>query len=41
MAMKKQYPDRLLKQGILYTGIENIRPETIELVEIFKLGQGR
>ena len=36
LAMKKQYPDRQLKHGIPYTGIENLRPESIELVETFK-----
>ena len=38
MAMKKQYPDRPLKHGIPYTGIENLRPETKELVRILKAG---
>jgi len=38
MAMKKQYPDRSLKHGIPYTGIENLRPESKELVKIFKAG---
>ncbi len=39
LAMKKQYPDRQLKHGIPYTGIENLRPESKELVETFKAGQ--
>ena len=36
MAMKQKYPDRLLKHGIPYTGIANLRPESIKLVETFK-----
>ena len=36
MAMKKKYPNNPLKHGIPYTGIENLRPESIELVETFK-----
>ncbi|MFA3920375.1 sulfatase-like hydrolase/transferase [Ruegeria hyattellae] len=35
-AMKKKYPDRELRRGIPYTGIENLRPETEQLLEVFK-----
>jgi arylsulfatase len=38
MVMKKQYPDRPLKHGIPYTGIENLRPESKELVKTFLAG---
>ena len=38
MAMKKHYPDRALKRGVPYTGIENLRPETKELVRILQAG---
>ena len=38
MVMKKQYPDRPLKHGVPYTGIENLRPESKELVKTFKAG---
>jgi arylsulfatase len=40
MALKKKYPDRPPTHGMPYEGIENLRPETIELVEVFRLGQG-
>jgi arylsulfatase len=36
MAMKKKYPDRELPRGRPYTGIENLRPETLKLLEVFK-----
>lgn len=36
MAMKKKYPDRKLPRGLPYTGIENLRPETLQLLEVFK-----
>ena len=39
MGMKKQYPDNPLKHSIPYTGIENLRPESKELVEVFMAGQ--
>lgn len=38
MALKQQYPDRHPTHGMPYEGIENLRPETIEMVEIFKMG---
>jgi hypothetical protein len=36
MAMRQKYPDRELPRGIPYTGIEDLRPETLELLEVFK-----
>ncbi|MFC1833186.1 sulfatase-like hydrolase/transferase [Thermodesulfobacteriota bacterium] len=39
MAMKRNYPDRKATYGIPYEGIENLRPETKKLVEIFMLGR--
>ena len=39
MALKKKYPNRPPTHGTPYEGIENLRPETKKLVEIFKLGQ--
>ena len=39
MALKKKYPNRPPTHGVPYEGIENLRPETEKLVEIFKLGQ--
>ena len=38
--LKGKYPDRPPTHGIPYEGIENLRPETIEMVEVFRLGQG-
>ena len=38
MAYKKQYPDRPLPHAMPYTGIENLRPETQELLRVFALG---
>jgi arylsulfatase len=40
MKLKHQYPDRSPTHGLPYEGIENLRPETKTLVEVFKLGQG-
>ena len=40
MKLKQKYPDRPPTHGMPYEGIENLRPETIEMVEVFKLGQG-
>jgi len=40
MALKQRFPDRPPTHGLPYEGIENLRPETITLVEVFKLGQG-
>ena len=39
MALKKKYPNRPPTHGMPYSGIENLRPETKQLVEVFKLGQ--
>ena len=39
MAYKKLYPDRPLPQAMPYTGIENLRPETEEMIRVFALGQ--
>ena len=39
MAYKKQYPDRPLPHAMPYTGIENLRPETEEMIRVFTLGQ--
>ena len=36
MAMQKKYPNRELPRGVPYTGIEDLRPETLQLLEIFK-----
>lgn len=38
MAFRKVYPDRPPTYGVPYTGIENLRPETKKVVEIFMLG---
>ena len=39
MALQKKYPNRPPTHGTPYEGIENLRPETIKLVEVFQLGQ--
>ena len=39
MALKKKYPNRPPTHAMPYEGIENLRPETKKLVEVFKLGQ--
>lgn len=39
MAYRKKYPDRPLPHAMPYTGIENLRPETKELLRVFALGQ--
>ncbi len=39
MAMKQKYPDRELRHAVPYEGIENLRPETKELIRLFKEGQ--
>ncbi len=41
MMLKQKYPDRPATHGMPYEGIENLRPETIEMVEVFKLGKGQ
>jgi len=38
MALKQKYPDRPATHGIPYEGIENLRPESKKIVEIFMLG---
>ena len=38
MAFKQKYPDRPPTYGKPYTGIENLRPESKKIVEIFLLG---
>ena len=35
MAMKMKYPDREPTYGVPYGGIEELRPETVQMVEIF------
>ena len=39
MAYKKLHPDRHLPQATPYTGIENLRPETLEMLRVFELGR--
>jgi arylsulfatase len=39
MATRKAYPDRKPVHAVPYGGIENLRPETQELVEIFLAGK--
>jgi arylsulfatase len=39
MAYKKLHPDRPLPHAIPYAGIENLRPETKEMIRVFALGQ--
>lgn len=39
MAFKKKYPDSEPGRGIPYGGIQNLRPETKKLVEVFQLSQ--
>jgi len=38
MAYKKKYPDRPAVHDMPYKGIENLRPETVKLRDIFMLG---
>jgi len=38
LAFKQKYPDRLATYGKPYEGIENLRPESKKIVEIFTLG---
>jgi len=40
MALQKKYPNRPPTHGLPYEGIENLRPETILLVDTFLLSQG-
>lgn len=39
MAFKKRYPDRPETHGIPYEGIENLRPETQEMLERYFAAQ--
>ena len=39
MAYKKQHPDRPLPHAMPYEGIENLRPETLEMLRVFALGR--
>ncbi len=39
LAMKQKYPDREPTYGVPYEGIENLRPETRRLVELFMIGR--
>ncbi len=39
MAYKKLHPDRPLPRATPYTGIENLRPETLEMLRVFELGR--
>jgi hypothetical protein len=39
MALMTKYPNRPPTHGEPYAGIENLRPETLEMVRVFKLGQ--
>ena len=41
MAYKQTYPDRPPTHGVPYEGIEDLRPETQELLRIFNLGNPR
>lgn len=41
MGLKKKYPDRSPTHGMPYEGIDNLRPETKQIVEVFMLGQGQ
>ena len=38
MAMKMKFPDRPAVHDVPYGGIENLRPETQELLRVFALG---
>jgi arylsulfatase A-like enzyme len=39
MAYKMKYPDRPPRLGVPYTGIENLRPETEQMLKIFQAGR--
>ncbi|MCP4005988.1 MAG: sulfatase-like hydrolase/transferase, partial [bacterium] len=41
LKLKTRYPDRPLTHAAPYAGIENLRPETREMVEVFQAGQGK
>jgi arylsulfatase len=38
MAYKMKYPDRPPTMGMPYGGIENLRPETRQMLKIFAMG---
>ncbi len=38
MALKQKYSDRAVVHDVPYKGIENLRPESKKIVEIFLLG---
>ncbi len=40
MMMKQKYPDRPATYGAPYGGIEDLRPETKAMLEIFLLSNG-
>ena len=39
MKTREKYPDRELARDMPYEGIQNLRPETVELLEIYKLSK--
>jgi arylsulfatase len=39
MGMRQKYPDRKPVHGVPYEGIENLRPETQDLVKSFLAGK--
>ena len=39
LGYKKLHPDRHLPQATPYAGIENLRPETLEMLRVFELGR--
>jgi arylsulfatase len=39
MGMRQKYPDREPVHGVHYEGIENLRPETQDLVKAFLAGK--
>ena len=36
MATRQEYPDRKLAKDVPYGGIQNLRPETLRLLDVFK-----
>ena len=41
LATKQKHPDRAPKFGVPYEGIEDLRPETREMLKIFLVAQGK
>ena len=41
MGFKRKYPDNKPIYGMPYGGIDNLRPETRQLMEVFKLSSGK